>query len=60
MTAGSVAAAAPACSSSATETQGTSSLCSSVLCVNANRIIMGLRQGLVLTTLVERYADSLP
>lgn len=44
---------------SATETQGTSSLCSSALVVNANRIIMGLRQGLVLSTLSERYADSL-
>jgi HK97 family phage major capsid protein len=44
---------------SATETQGTSSLCSSVLVMNANRVIMGMRQGLVLSTLVERYADTL-
>jgi HK97 family phage major capsid protein len=44
---------------SATETQGTSSLCSSALVLNANRVIMGLRLSLGFSTLVERYADFL-
>jgi hypothetical protein len=44
---------------SATETQGTSSLCSSVLCANANRIILGLRTGVVISQLDQRYADQL-
>jgi hypothetical protein len=43
----------------ATETQGTSNLASSVLCLNANRVILGMRQGLVLSVLDQRYADSL-
>ena len=43
----------------ATETQGTSNVASSALAMNANRVIMGMRQGLVLSTLTERYADAL-
>ncbi|HWG64238.1 MAG TPA: phage major capsid protein [Streptosporangiaceae bacterium] len=43
----------------ATETQGTGTTCSSALVANANRIILGWRQGLVLSTLTERYADAL-
>ena len=43
----------------ATETQGTSSAASSALVLNANRIILGMRQGLVVSTLTERYADQL-
>jgi HK97 family phage major capsid protein len=42
-----------------TETQGTSSFASSALVCNANRIIMGMRHGLEISVLSERYADSL-
>jgi HK97 family phage major capsid protein len=43
----------------ATETQGTSSLASSLLACNANRILLPLRSGLAFQTLAERYADAL-
>jgi hypothetical protein len=44
---------------SPTETQGTSSLCSSALVLNANRVILGMRHGLSFQILSERYRDSL-
>jgi HK97 family phage major capsid protein len=44
---------------SATETQGTSSLCSSILVANASRILLPMRSGLAFQTLTERYADAL-
>ncbi len=42
-----------------TETQGTSSVASSVLVANTNRIMLGLRTGLAFQILTERYADWL-
>jgi hypothetical protein len=44
---------------SATETQRTSSAASSALVINPSRVILGLRQGLVLTQLSERSQSSL-
>ena len=43
----------------ATETQGTSSAASSALVISPSRVILGLRQGLVLTQLSERSMSSL-
>jgi HK97 family phage major capsid protein len=44
---------------SATETQGSSSAASSALVLNANRVLMPLRQGLTFQILQERYSDYL-
>jgi hypothetical protein len=44
---------------SATETQGTSSLCSSALVLNANRVILGLRSGLQFMIADQRWIDQL-
>ena len=44
---------------SATETQRTGSAASSALVINPSRVILGLRQGLVLTQLPERYMSLL-
>jgi hypothetical protein len=44
---------------SATETQRTSSAASSALVINPSRVILGLRQGLVLTQLSDRSQSSL-
>jgi HK97 family phage major capsid protein len=44
---------------SATETQGTSSLCSSALVLNANRVILGLRHGLQFMIADQRWVDAL-
>jgi HK97 family phage major capsid protein len=45
---------------SATETQGTSSAASSLLVLNPNRVLLGMRtDGIQFMTLTERYADAL-
>jgi len=44
---------------SATETQGTSSLCSSALVLNANRVILGMRHGLSFMIADQRWIDAL-
>ena len=43
----------------ATETQGTSNVASSVLVGNANRILLPMRVGLMISQLDQRWADSL-